>query len=139
MPREDSLMLAEEVKKYAFGSVLDIGTGSGIQAKTASHLKKVKKVLAVDINPKAVEYVKKYVVNHRLSVKKSDLFSNVKGKFDTIIFNPPYLPKDHQVYDAALEGGKKGYEILQRFVENTSAFLKPDGIILLVFSSLKQS
>ncbi len=136
MPREDSLMLAQEVRKYAKGSVLDMGTGSGVQAKEAAHSKKVTSVLAVDINPKAIAYCKKHLSDHKIAFKVSDLFKKVTGQFDTLIFNPPYLPKDHKVYDAALEGGKKGYETLQRFIEQASAHLKPDGIMLLVFSSL---
>jgi len=136
MPREDSLMLAEEVKKFSFGRVLDMGTGSGIQACTAFHLPKVKEVIAVDINPKAIEHCKKEWTKHKITFKVSDLFEKVSGKFDTILFNPPYLPEDHKVYDVALEGGKKGHETLQRFVEDVSEYLKPNGIILLVFSSL---
>ena len=35
-----------------------------------------------------------------------------------------------------MEGGKKGYEVIERFLNAVSNFLKPDGIILTVFSSL---
>ena len=52
-PAEDSFLLQKYVKKYAKGKVLDMGTGSGIQAEAA------KDVLAVDVNPECVEYVKK--------------------------------------------------------------------------------
>ena len=44
-PREDSLMLADYIKNYAKGSVLDVGTGSGILAHTAAKNPKVTKVL----------------------------------------------------------------------------------------------
>ena len=104
-PREDSFLLQKHVRKYAQGKVLDMGAGSGIQAITA--LEKTKDVLAVDINPKAVEELKKKNIN----AKVSDLFSNVKGKFDLIVFNPPYLPADErEPEDSALAttGGKKG-------------------------------
>ena len=87
-PGEDSFLLAKYVEKFAKGNVLDIGTGSGVQAENA--LKFSKDVLAVDIDKKAVSYVKKRGVK----AKVSDLFSNVKGKFDLIIFNPPYLPDE---------------------------------------------
>jgi methylase of polypeptide subunit release factors len=36
-------------------------------------------------------------------------------KFDLIVFNPPYLPQELPERDKALEGGKKGYEVLERF------------------------
>ena len=48
-PREDSKLLEKYVSQYAKGSVLDIGTGSGIQALTAAKSGKVKSVLATDI------------------------------------------------------------------------------------------
>lgn len=44
-PREDSKLLERYVRKYAKGSVLDIGTGSGIQAISAAKSRKVKKLL----------------------------------------------------------------------------------------------
>lgn len=132
-PAEDSFLLQKYVKKYAKGKVLDLGTGSGIQALTA--FKKTKNVLAVDINPSAVEQLKKKGIKARIS----DLFSNVKGKFDLIIFNPPYLPEDErepQDSSTATTGGKKGYETIERFLKQAKKFLKKDGKILLVFSSL---
>jgi len=132
-PREDSYLLEKAVKKLAFGSVLDIGTGSGIQAKAAAKKKNVKSVLAVDVQKKVVDHCKK-IKNKKISCKQSDLFSKVSGQFDTIIFNAPYLPE--KVGDLTLEGGKKGYEIVVRFLADVNSYLKTNGIALLVISSL---
>lgn len=129
-PREDSYLLQKYVLNFAKGKVLDMGTGSGIQAETA--LKKTKNVLAIDIDPEVVKYIK----SKKINIIQSDLFSNVKGKFDLIIFNPPYLPDDKQVKDIALDGGKKGYELLERFLIQAKNYLKKDGKILILFSSL---
>ena len=129
-PSEDSYLLAGCVKNYAFGSVLDMGTGSGILAKTASESKKVSIVIAADINPAAKKHLGK------MKFVQSDLFSKITGKFDTIIFNPPYLPQDKGIEDSALYGGKKGYETIERFLNGCNAHLKKDGIILLLFSNL---
>jgi release factor glutamine methyltransferase len=133
-PREDSQLLAEVVKKYAKGRVLDMGTGSGIQAVTAAKKKSVRSVLAVDKNPDAVKTVKGLGVK-KITVTKSDLFKKVKGKFDTILFNPPYLPQDPGVKDDALYGGKQGYETIVRFLDQVDEYLAPKGEILLLFSS----
>jgi len=130
-PAEDSFLLAKHVKKLAYGKVLDVGTGSGIQATTALENKNVTAVTAVDKNPEAVKQCDK-----RIRCFQSDLFSKVKGKFDTIIFNPPYLPAEGKVKYPALEGGKKGYEILERFLDQVGDYLSTDGQILIVFSSL---
>jgi release factor glutamine methyltransferase len=127
-PREDSYLLEKHVKMLAKGKVLDMGTGSGIQAKAA--LPKAESVTAVDINPKAINHL-----NNKINFIRSDLFSNVKGKFDTIIFNAPYLPEEG-TKDPALDGGKKGHETIERFLAQTKEFLARNGIILLVFSSL---
>lgn len=132
-PREDSFLLQKYVKKYAKGKVLDMGTGSGILAITV--LEKTKDVLAVDINSKVIKLLKKKGIN----AKVSNLFSKVKGKFDLIIFNPPYLPEDKREPKdsaSATTGGKKGYEIIERFLKQAKKFLKKDGKILIVFSSL---
>jgi len=135
-PAEDSELLKKYVKKYAFGSVLDMGTGSGIQAIEASKKKKVNAVLGIDIDKKVVKELKKIKTNSKIKIKRSDLFSAVNGKFDTIIFNPPYLPQDKGVEDLALYGGKKGWEISKRFFDKVGNFLEANGKILFLFSSL---
>jgi len=135
-PREDSILLEKYVKKYAKGYVLDIGTGSGIQAISVAKNKNVNSVLALDVQKEVVEYCKKNIKNKKIKFLVSDLFENVNGKFDTIIFNPPYLPEDIKVKDLTFEGGKKGYEVIEKFLNKANNFLKTNGIILIIFSSL---
>ncbi len=91
-PAEDSYLLEKHVREEAYGRVLDVGTGSGIQALAAASNSKVRDVTAVDVNPEAVSSLKGK--NRKITVKQSDLFENVTGKFNIIIFNPPYLPQD---------------------------------------------
>ena len=67
-PREDSYMLARAVQKYAFGKVLDLGTGTGIQGITAG-LSKCE-VTFSDINPDAIA-----------CAKENATANGVKGKF----------------------------------------------------------
>ncbi len=132
-PREDSFLLEKYVKKFAYGKILDMGTGSGIQALAAKT--KTQDILAVDSNMEAVAHVKK------LGIKalQSDLFSNVKGTFDVIICNPPYLPAaegEDSESRQSTTGGKYGYEFIERFLKEAQQYLKKEGIILLVYSSL---
>jgi len=144
-PAEDSFLLQKHVKKHSKGTVLDIGTGSGIQAEEAAKSKKVVKVFGVDINEDAIIYCIRHQKSKKIIFAQSDLFTLFKInrkymniKFDTIIFNPPYLPdpKDRKLRDAALDGGVKGYNLICKFLHECKKFLKPKGKILLVFSSL---
>jgi release factor glutamine methyltransferase len=118
-----------------------MGPGSGYQAEAALELPGVTQVIAVDKNPAAVAHCKKTIKKRKLTCFKSDLFSAFKGKlahikFDTIIFNPPYLPADKNKSDMALIGGKKGYEIIAKFLKDAPHHVQPDGSILLLFSNL---
>lgn len=135
-PREDSHLLASAVEKYAFGRALDMGTGSGFLAMIAAKKKEVVSVLAVDVNTGALEYARKKNIHPKITYMQSDLFSNIKGKFDTIIFNPPYLPEDKKLKDVALDGGRMGYEVLVDFLKKAKGYLKDDGQILFLFSTL---
>lgn len=132
-PEEDSFLLAKYVKQYARGKVLDMGCGSCVQAEAA--LTKTKNVTAVDINPEAVALAKK----KGFTAVKSDLFENVKGKYNLIVFNPPYLPED-AAEDAESKlvttGGKKGNEVLERFLKDAKSHLSLNGNVLIVVSSL---
>ncbi len=137
-PQEDSFLLLKHIKNYAKEKVLDMGTGSGILAIEAC--KYAEQVLATDIDKNSINYVKKkYKEIKNLKVIYSDLFGKVKGKFDLIIFNPPYLPHDEEEpLDSrrATTGGKEGYEIIEKFFIKAKKYLNKNGKILIVFSSL---
>ena len=143
-PAEDSFLLSEVLKDRLPSLLnlnrdlqfLEIGAGSGIHLETASKIG-VKKanIISCDIDQQAVDHCKILGFN----CVKSDLFKNIKGKFDLIIFNPPYLaldkrePKSSRI---ATTGGKKGSEIINKFLKQAKKHLKKDGKILLVTSSL---
>ncbi len=148
-PQEDSLLLLAAVKKYARGTVLDMGCGSGIQGITALMNRNVTAITFADINPSAITHAKTAAtaaaataaIRTPLSFVHSDLFATIprEALFDTIIFNPPYLPDDE--YDAEKHittGGKEGYETILRFLQEAKDHLARDGIILLLFSSLSR-
>ena len=72
---------------------------------------------------------------------RADLFSGIKGKFDLILFNPPYLPtlakeRTPQWINYALDGGVSGRETIDRFLNALSDHLRPGGRALLLISSL---
>lgn len=136
-PQEDSFLLSDFVKKHARGAVLDMGTGTGIQAKVAAKLARVKKVVALDIDSESLAFARKNNAHNKIRYAKSDLFSSIaKKKFDTLIFNAPYLPQDGKIFHPELEGGKEGHEVIARFLQGARKHLEQNGIILLVASSL---
>ena len=137
-PREDSFLLIKALKIKPKEKILEIGTGSSI---IAIHCAKAKAdVTAVDVNPHAITCAKlNSVLNKvKITVLKSDMFSNVKGKFDKIIFNPPYLPSDKKdkFYDISYSGGKSGVEITNKFLKEAPKFLNKGGEIYFIASSL---
>ncbi len=78
-------------------------------------------------------------------VRIGDLFSvlDSKDSFDVIIFNPPYLPTSKKElvggsgwFDKAVSGGLNGLNVIERFINQVSGFLKKNGRVYFVFSSL---
>ena len=136
-PPDDSFLIAEEVKKLAKDkNVLDVGTGSGFLAKCALNAK-ARSVTGLDINKEAIDKLKKE--KNEIRFIHSNLFDKIKKKFDLIIFNPPYLPLDKnedKESRLATTGGKKGDEVILRFLKQSKKHLEDKGIILLLLSSL---
>jgi len=119
-PAEDSYLFQNFLEKYLtknkINSYLDMGTGSGILAKTASKFISKKNILATDINPEAIKILKK----EKFNATQTNLFSKIKSKFDIITFNAPYLPRDPREPKSsqlATTGGKNGDEISLKFIK----------------------
>ena len=150
LPAEDSFLLEKEVKSYIIKlkdkniKVLDMGSGSGIQAKAClSSGIKSSNVLCADIDQEAINFLNK----QKLKTVQTNLFSkiknsknNKKNKFDLIIFNAPYLPEDKNGYDNGLDttAGKKGNEVILEFLKQAKTYLNKGGRILLLFSNLSK-
>jgi release factor glutamine methyltransferase len=138
-PAEDSYLMARHVESLVSGNVLDMGTGSGIQAVTAAMKLDVDSVLAVDINPYAIREAEERVcdagVSGKLSFLRSDLFDEVKGRYDWIIFNSPYLPPEGEADEHAWAGGAG---LIERFLSEARDHLELGGSILLIYSNLSE-
>ena len=144
-PAEDSYLLSKYVERMAEGLVLDLGTGSGIQALTAASKPEVSQVLATDVSVEAVGEARGRAVAEGLLGKVGflvgDLFGPIRGGvFDVVVFNPPYLPsEDWELRDEASRawsGGPTGGEVFRRFLSEAWRYLKPSGFVLTVVSSL---
>ena len=143
-PAEDSFLLAEKTTVTENDAVLDMGTGCGILAVLAAE--KAKRVLAVDINPHAIECAIKNAemngVKERIEFRHGDLFHPIKPNesFSLILFNAPYLPsepdEERSWIGKAWAGGSNGRKVIDRFVMDAPNFLAAGGRIQLVQSSL---
>lgn len=144
IPRYDTEILVDEIVNLAYPmkNGLEIGIGSGIISISLS-LEKNIDVLGVDINKDAIRLSKKNA--EALSCKmvdfiESDIYENVRGKFDLIVSNPPYInyedmkeldPKILKEPRKALYGGVDGLDFYRRIIKDSSNYLNKDGILAL--------
>jgi len=135
-PSEDTYLLLESVCVAKGERVLEVGTGSGIIALNCA--KAGARVVASDISEEAVANAKSNSMKNGigLDVRRSDLFGGLEGRFDAIIFNPPYLASDVGPEDARLSGGTSGSELSIRFLDEVGGVLNPGGRVYLLTSSL---
>jgi HemK-related putative methylase len=142
-PAEDSYLLLRHVKRLAKGLVLDMGTGSGIQAAGAASKSQVERVVAVDIDAEAIREadmgLRRAGLRGKVDLIISDLFSGLRPLgFNWIVFNPPYLPSEGMANEPSWAGGPRGGETIERFLSEASTYLKPEGGVLLVYSTLTE-
>ena len=141
-PLEDSYLMADaleaEMKRRTFKSILDMGTGCGFLAIIAKFLSPASAVVAVDKSYEAIEIAQENARRNGMDIdfEVSDLFQFVTGKYDLIIFNPPYLRPIKEDVKAKNSGMWADTGVIQRFLISARRYLKPDGIILLLLSSL---
>lgn len=128
--------------------VLDIFAGSGcIGIAVLKHVKSAKVDFA-DCDKNAIEQIKKnlklnaslirankgYTDKKKNVVIKSDVFENIKGKYDFILANPPYIAKTKKdkVRDSVLKfepkkalfGGEDGLLFIRKFLEGAKSHLR---------------
>jgi release factor glutamine methyltransferase len=116
--------------------VLDMGTGSGVSALLAARAGA--QVVAVDLNPKAVQCAYENAVRNEVAESitfvQGDLFEGVRGDFDLIVFDPPFrwfepqglLERSHADAD---------YATLTGFMREAPGRLRPDGRIVMNFGT----
>ena len=128
-------------------SILDLCTGSGAIAvavyKELEKSNRKAKVTAVDISADALELAKENAEANEAEILfiQSDLFSRIRGRFDIIVSNPPYIPSaeiqtlQREVKDyeprLALDGGADGLDMYRRIAKDASKYLNRGGVLIM--------
>jgi release factor-specific protein-(glutamine-N5) methyltransferase len=143
---EEMAMMAVAVAEEG-NSVLDLCTGSGALAiaiyKELEKSNRKVKMTAVDISADALALAKENAEANEADILfiQSDLFSRIRGRFDVIVSNPPYIPtaeidtlqrevKDYEPR-LALDGGADGLDIYRRIAAEASKYLNRGGTLIM--------
>ncbi|MBE5812618.1 MAG: peptide chain release factor N(5)-glutamine methyltransferase [Clostridiales bacterium] len=144
IPRADTEVLVEEVLKIAGveDNILDLCTGSGCIAVSLKKANQKLSITASDISSGAltIAMINSKINNVDIDFIKSDLFNNVRQKFNIIVSNPPYI-KTKEIESLqkevkkepklALDGGNNGLEYYEKIIKNAKDYLTDCGVIAL--------
>lgn len=139
-PSDDTFLFVKFLNDYfknkdVYGkSLLDMGCGNCLLSDTMRDLR-FENILCVDINDDAVAFAG----TKKFRSVKSNLFENVLEKFDYILFNPPYLPEDCREDEESKLitcGGKRGDELILKFLEDASKHLNKNGEVFVLMSNM---
>ena len=143
IPRFDTEILVEEVMKQLHDgfSILDMCTGSGCILLSLLHYSNDCVGVGVDVSEGALAVAKQNCEKLGLSASfiLSDLFTNVSGKYDIIVSNPPYIRSDviptlmeevkgHEPV-LALDGMEDGLYFYRKIIEGSSQYLNGGGML----------
>lgn len=137
-PDEDTFLFTKIISEQVKSPILELGSGSGY---TGIYLLKRKfKVDFSDINKNSIKIINKNIKLNNLKAKviNSNLFDKIKERYNTIIFNPPYIPTEelHGYKGNDVNGGKEGIEVILNTLEIANQHLNPNGKFFFIISSL---
>jgi len=125
-------------------TVLDLCTGNGSLAVLAALAYPEVRVDAADISSDALEVarinVEKHGLQERIRLLQSDGLASIKGSYDLILCNPPYvnsqsmaaLPAEYRAEPAlALAGGSDGMDFIRTLLSQAANHLKPQAVLVL--------
>jgi len=124
--------------------ILEIGTGSGCIAIAMAKYFENSLITATDVSRSALEVasinIKHFSFEKQIELIQSDLFENIRGKYNLIVSNPPYVPRTimnnlPQEYafepTKALLAGDNGLDFIARILHDAPLFLEDDGILVI--------
>ncbi len=146
-PETEEMVMMAVAAAEENSNILDLCTGSGaIAIATYKELEKKGrpcKMTAVDISADALTLAKENAAENEADILfiQSDLFSRIRGRFDLIITNPPYIPsadidglqtevKDYEPR-LALDGGADGLDFYRKIAANVTKYLNRGGMLIM--------
>lgn len=139
--RFDHLLLLDEWLAQYSGqreTAYDIGTGCGILSLLL-HKHRFQSIIATDTNPNAiiglVETLEGLNIDEIIS-QHGDLFADSDELADLIVFNPPWLKAQHELTDGIDRAIYYDDDLFDRFFEQATKLLRPEGKVVLLFSNL---
>ena len=149
IPRPDTEIVIEEILRLTKNknklNILDIGVGSGCILLTILKERKNFFGSGIDISKKSLDIskinAKNLNVSNRVKFYKSDIDKFVKGKYDMIVSNPPYIKSCDLKYlesdvinyepKLALDGGLDGLSKIRIIISKSSELIKKKGKFIL--------
>ena len=147
-PRPETELLLEwglaELANVTSPLVVDLCTGSGALALAVAAARPDASVHAVEIDPGALAWARGNIADHgdrvelhAVDVREPDLLSDLAGRVDLLLCNPPYVPDGTPVppevgeWDPAVAvfGGADGLEVIRAVVARAGALLRPGGAL----------
>lgn len=149
IPRRETEELAQQVIASAEegDNILDLCTGSGAVAiavyKELEKSRRKANVTAADVSGDALELARENAETNGADVAfvQSDLFSRIRGRYNIIVSNPPYIPtKDIEGLQRevrefeprlALDGGEDGLDFYRRIAQEAGKYLVRGGMLIM--------
>lgn len=147
VPRQETELMIDFIERYYAENprpkrILDLCTGSGVIAIT---LKKIlgSDTYASDISKDALQVAEMNAknLNSNVHLIQSDLFENIKGQFDLITINPPYVPRERKSSlsnevkifepDTAIFADDDGLYIIKRFLDEFIDFVESQFLVIM--------
>ena len=149
IPQPDTEVLVENAIKIVLDKynnkevkILDLCTGSGAIAISLKKYLPNTKVYASDISKSAIDIARINAKKNNVKINfiSSNMFENIKEKFDVIVTNPPYIKSDEIAKlsknvqtepKLALDGGEDGLYFYKKIIKEVKKYLNKDGTLLM--------